>query len=200
MKALRLRTRTVTVCVGETLGGVSRERRRSRWNISRSMPTSITPWPRWRGRTVGWSANNGWKSIAYAALGAALEALPAPARTRFIRHVRLAGPLAGALDHVQMNLGGELDNQALATRCGISPDHLQRLFRRHLGQTPAAFVLERRIAAAAHDLAYANASIEHIASNFGFADRFSFSKAFKRLVGTAPAAWRERHQRVVLES
>jgi hypothetical protein len=55
MKALRLRTRTVTVCVGETLSGVSRERRRSRWNISRSMPTSITPWPRWRGRTGGWS-------------------------------------------------------------------------------------------------------------------------------------------------
>jgi hypothetical protein len=49
MKALRLRTGTVTVCVSETLGDVSRNRRRSRRNISRSMPTSITPWPRWRG-------------------------------------------------------------------------------------------------------------------------------------------------------
>jgi hypothetical protein len=25
------------------------------------MPTSITPWPRWPGRTVGWSANDGWR-------------------------------------------------------------------------------------------------------------------------------------------
>jgi hypothetical protein len=56
MKALRLPRADRTVCVGETLGGGSRERRRSRWNISRSMPTSITPWPRWRGRTGGWCA------------------------------------------------------------------------------------------------------------------------------------------------
>jgi len=42
MKALRLRLRSDYRGRWTTLDGVSRERRRSRWNILRSMPTSIT--------------------------------------------------------------------------------------------------------------------------------------------------------------
>src|SRR2546422_4504560 len=51
MKAPRLRPREDYRGRWTTLDGVSRERRRSTWNISRSMPTSITPWRRWLGRT-----------------------------------------------------------------------------------------------------------------------------------------------------
>jgi hypothetical protein len=42
MKALRLRARRGSRARWTTLGGVSRERRRSRWNISRSTRTSAT--------------------------------------------------------------------------------------------------------------------------------------------------------------
>src|SRR5207245_1187462 len=64
MKALRLRTRWDYRVRGTTLGGVSRERRRSRWNISRSTHTSTTRWLQWSGPTAIWCERNGLSMTA----------------------------------------------------------------------------------------------------------------------------------------
>src|SRR5207245_3571402 len=64
MKALRLRPRSDYRGRWTTLDGVRHERRRSTWNISRSMPTNITPWRRSPGRTASSSANNASHSSA----------------------------------------------------------------------------------------------------------------------------------------
>src|SRR5712691_1451688 len=59
MKALRLRTRSRYRVRWENTQRLSRERRRSPWNISHSMRTSITRWPRWPGPMARWSERNG---------------------------------------------------------------------------------------------------------------------------------------------
>lgn len=138
-----------------------------------------------------------WKAVIHAALADALERLPAEAHARCVRAVREDGPLRAALDLVRREPAADLGNTRLAARCGVSTDHLIRLFRRHLGQTPSAYVGERRIAAAARELAATDTAIDDIARRCGFADRFSFSKAFAKRMGLPPAAWRRRNRGVM---
>ena len=87
-----------------------------------------------------------------------------------------------------------LTHAVLAARCGLSTDHLIRLFRRHLGQTPGHYVQERRLAAAARDLVHSDDSIDAVAERHGFANRFYFTRVFTRRMGQAPATWRKHQQ------
>lgn len=122
------------------------------------------------------------KALVYTALAQLrLDALPVA------RH-----PVAGAQEHIEQHLGTLLTNAALAKLCHFSEDHFVRLFRRHLGQTPAQYILERRIAAATTQLAFTDDSIEQIAATLGFANRYHFTKMFSRRMGNSPAAYRQQ--------
>lgn len=81
-----------------------------------------------------------------------------------------------------------LDRVALAV--GLSPGHLRARFRAAIGQTPAAWLRERRVAAAAERLRASDEPIDDVATACGFADRFHFSRVFARLLGCGPAAYR----------
>lgn len=100
--------------------------------------------------------------------------------------------LAALLDHIDANLGGDLRLTALAHHAGLSDGHLSRLASRHLGQSLSSYVRERRAAAAAIRLAQDNVSIEQIANDLGFADRYHFSRVFSSVMGQSPAAYRRQ--------
>lgn len=135
-----------------------------------------------------------WKAAVHTAVAEALDLLPGEERARLLRHTRGDLPLRQALEHIHTRLGEDLGNAVLAARARVSPDHLIRLFRRHLGQTPATYVQERRLAAAARDLLRSDDSIDAIAERHGFANRFYFSRVFARRLAMPPAAWRKRHR------
>lgn len=78
----------------------------------------------------------------------------------------------------------------LAAAAGVGPDHLARCFASVTGQTPARWLAERRVAAAAELLAAGNIPIEAIVSRLGFANRCHFSRVFRRLTGQPPAGYR----------
>ena len=91
---------------------------------------------------------------------------------------------------------GSLKNADLAKRCGLSVDHFIRLFKEATGQSPARYRLELRLTNAARLLTNTPKSIEQIADETGFADRFHFSKAFKKYFETAPGHYRSSHELV----
>jgi len=130
------------------------------------------------------------QSVAGEALGRALEARR--------DHERLAFWFSGsprlrpAFRYIEGHLGEALPVATLARTCHLSGGHFSRLFRRATGQTPARFVLERRIARAAELLAFSDRPIESIATSVGFSDRFHFSRVFARLMGLPPARYRRR--------
>lgn len=124
------------------------------------------------------------KALVYAALAQLrFDALPAA------RH-----PVAAAQEHIEQHLGTLMTNAELARLCHFSEDHFVRLFRQHLGQTPAQYILERRIATATNQLAFTADSIEQIATQLGFANRYHFTKMFSRRMGNSPAAYRKQAQ------
>ncbi|MCS7049608.1 MAG: AraC family transcriptional regulator [Verrucomicrobiae bacterium] len=100
--------------------------------------------------------------------------------------------IAPALRYIEDHLGESLTNAYLATLCHCSEDHFIRLFRRTLGQPPAQYILERRIAAATQRLAFGDESIEQIAETLGFANRYHFTRMFTRRMGVGPATYRQQ--------
>jgi AraC-like DNA-binding protein len=72
----------------------------------------------------------------------------------------------------------------------MSENHFIRRFRQAIGLTPASFIQQKRLAAAAQLLLYTDESIDAIALKTGFSDRFYFSRAFRRAMGRPPATYR----------
>lgn len=80
----------------------------------------------------------------------------------------------------------------LARRAGMSPRHFARVFREQTGQTPGAYVARARVEAAQRALAQSDASMETIADACGFGHEKSLRRAFMRVAGVTPSAWRRR--------
>jgi transcriptional regulator GlxA family with amidase domain len=74
----------------------------------------------------------------------------------------------------------------IAQRLGVSSRRLEQIFRDGLGQGPGAAYLELRLHAARRMMADTDHPLQEIALRTGFADRSSFSRAFRRYFGQAP--------------
>ncbi len=146
-----------------------------------------------RSAEVGLELACAFKAAVFTALGELLGALPTAQRHRVLAQVRRDLPVREAVDWIEAHLADDLSNASIAARLRVGPDQAIRLFRRWLGQTPAAYVQERRIAAAAQRLAYSDDSIEDIASHSGFPNRHYLTRVFGRHMGLAPAAYRRAH-------
>ena len=131
------------------------------------------------------------KSAIFRALSSLFANLDPERTQRIAQHTSGDNPVAEALRHIDEHLADDLPNAVLARRCGFSVDHFVRLFRSRLNQTPAQYVLERRLNRAAERLVFGNDSIDAIASECGFPDRFYFTRMFRRRMGLPPAAYRK---------
>ncbi len=78
-----------------------------------------------------------------------------------------------------------------ATRCGLHRDYLNRLFKRFADVTVEEYLRRLRLDAASRLLLTSNRTLADIGEEVGYADEFSFSKAFKRRFGRAPRHWRQ---------
>jgi len=80
----------------------------------------------------------------------------------------------------------------LAEMSGLSPSHFNRLFKRTFGTSPIDWLRRERISQAKRRLVESRETIKQIAEQVGYADRFFFSKDFKRYTGTTPGEFRAR--------
>jgi AraC-like DNA-binding protein len=94
------------------------------------------------------------------------------------------------LEYIEAHLHETLSNPKLSSLCHFSADHFIVRFRSAFGRTPARYITERRLAVAAQKLLFSSDTIEAIAAQVGFCDRFHFSRAFKQRYGMAPFEYR----------
>jgi AraC-like DNA-binding protein len=100
--------------------------------------------------------------------------------------------LEPAIEYIENHLSKRIDNAQLARCCHWSTDHFGRRFHESIGKTPGQYVQARRIAVASQLLLFTDKSIEQIAEETGFSNRFHFSRAFARVMNCGPAAYRRR--------
>ena len=80
--------------------------------------------------------------------------------------------------------------EQIAREAGTSRSALAELFTELLGEAPMHYLARWRIHLARQLLCEPAGSIPEIATKVGYESEAAFSRAFKRLVGTPPAAWR----------
>jgi AraC-like DNA-binding protein len=82
--------------------------------------------------------------------------------------------------------------EELARNVGLSRSVLAERFNDIVGLPPMQYLAQWRMQIAAGSLANGNANMASIAAEIGYESEASFSRAFKKIVGTAPSAWRQR--------
>lgn len=98
-------------------------------------------------------------------------------------------------EYIHENYRNPLSLEILADMCHGSPYHLQRTFKRIVGQTPMEYIQQVRIANAMKELQKANKSIAEIGLEAGFPNTSYFITLFKNKTGFTP----KQYQKIVLE-
>ena len=81
-----------------------------------------------------------------------------------------------------------------ATHCGMTPEHLCRLFAKHGHTSPYKLLIRLKMSRAAELLLDSDLRVHEVAEELGFADASHFSKVFKRLYGASPEQFIQRVQ------
>ncbi|MBX3010537.1 MAG: helix-turn-helix domain-containing protein [Caldilineaceae bacterium] len=101
--------------------------------------------------------------------------------------VALSPRMEEMLAFIRLNLRRPLSRQALAAAFGVSPEHINFLFRRELGMTPSAVINRERIMRAYRLIHEQGKSVKEAAYAVGYQDPFYFSRIFKRTIGIPPS-------------
>ncbi len=98
----------------------------------------------------------------------------------------------GVLDSITADPAGDHSLSALAGRAGVSERHLTRLFNDEVGTTPGRFVEKVRVEAAQHLLEATTGPLDVIARRTGLGTAETLRRAFTRVLGISPGAYRNR--------
>ncbi len=95
-----------------------------------------------------------------------------------------------ALRFIEGNFTAGIGVREIARECGLSPQHLSRLFRRETGTSPYACILEKRMRAACELLSFSECTVEEAAERVGYSSPANFMNAFRRHFGMTPGQYR----------
>ncbi|MDR1337020.1 MAG: AraC family transcriptional regulator [Tannerella sp.] len=99
--------------------------------------------------------------------------------------------IARVIGHIENRIGKEFTNESLAGMANMATNAFSRLFKESTGDTLQHFIRKKRIRAACLLLLHSNKSIDEIAEETGFANRYHFSRIFGKVTGSAPAGYRK---------
>jgi AraC-like DNA-binding protein len=118
-----------------------------------------------------------------------IETLP-PAQTGWLAGLR--DPVVGqALSAVHAEPAGEWTVERLAHLVGVSRSVLAERFAEMVGEPPMQYLALWRMQLASRLLADGG-RVAEVAGQVGYESEAAFSRAFKKLVGEAPATWRRQ--------
>ncbi len=92
--------------------------------------------------------------------------------------------------HVQVNLGQRIHVESLAGLVRLSTSHFCRAFKVSFGQTPHAYVMDRRLDLARHMMLTTSESLCQISVVCGLADQAHLTRLFRRHFDETPYQWR----------
>lgn len=101
-------------------------------------------------------------------------------------------PICTALRYIEAHLTDEIGFADVARAVAFSPFHFHRLFQGATGESITCYIRKRRLHEAAVQLVQTERRILDIAVSYRFESQASFTKAFRRMYGVAPGAYRRK--------
>jgi AraC-like DNA-binding protein len=96
----------------------------------------------------------------------------------------------GAVALMRERFAERLTIQKLAENAGFAPDYFSKLLKRDEGVASEVYLQRLRMQRARQMLSDSELGIDAVAKLCGFSSRNYFHRAFKRVVGTTPSAYR----------
>lgn len=90
------------------------------------------------------------------------------------------------LSFIESKIPGEVTRNELSRHFGLTPEHINAVFKQETGLTPTQAVHRARINLACRYLLEEGLSIKETAAKVGFSDEFYFSKVFKKIMSIPP--------------
>jgi AraC-like DNA-binding protein len=120
-----------------------------------------------------------------------LDGLP-PGQTGWLAGMRDPG-VGRALSLLHERPAREWTLERLGKECGLSRSVLHERFVQFIGVPPMQYLVQWRMQLAAGRLRDSDAKVLDIALDVGYESEAAFSRAFKRIAGVTPGAWRKAH-------
>lgn len=95
-----------------------------------------------------------------------------------------------AIEIINRDYAKNLENRKICRLINMSQNNFLRLFQRDIGQTPHSYLSYIRIRNARRLLREGEFSIDEIAEKTGFANRYHFTRIFKKYTFTTPGDYR----------
>lgn len=148
-----------------------------------------------RDRSIGWflTSKSRWTDDAGVPVG--IVSISVDLRTP----VDAAAPhaqLAAAVDVARRRFAEPIEVADLAVAAGMSVAQLERTTRRVLGSSPKQLVMRFRLEEGLRLLTTTDVPVAEVARRCGYYDQSAFSRHFRAVVGTPPAAYRAAHRAV----
>lgn len=99
--------------------------------------------------------------------------------------------LQASLDYIEANFEKDLIIKDIARSAGMSVNRYIERFRDYVGEPPKSYIVRLRIERACLLLTQTDLSIDSIAGQTGFANRYYFSTVFKQRIATSPVKYRK---------
>jgi AraC family transcriptional regulator len=94
--------------------------------------------------------------------------------------------------YIEDKLDSSIRATELAGIVRLSTSHFFRAFRKTFGESPLAYVMQRRIRRAQELMLTSRLPLSQVALECGMCDQAHLSRAFRRIVGINPNAWRRQ--------
>ena len=94
--------------------------------------------------------------------------------------------------YIEDKLDSSIRATDLAGVVQLSKSHFFRAFRKTFGESPLTYIMTRRIRRAQELMLTSRLPLSQVALECGMCDQAHFSRAFRRIVGTNPNAWRRQ--------
>jgi AraC-like DNA-binding protein len=97
-----------------------------------------------------------------------------------------------AREYVMKNIGKDFGVSDIAENLNVSREHLSRIFKQNMRISLTDFIRDKKMHTARHLLMDSTLSCANIAERTGYRNAASFSRTFKKLVGTTPEKFRKQ--------
>jgi AraC family transcriptional regulator len=94
--------------------------------------------------------------------------------------------------YIEDKLDSSIRVTALAGVVQLSTSHFFRAFRKTFGETPVAYIRQRRVRRAQELMLTSRLSLSQVALECGMCDQPHLCRVFRRIVGVNPNAWRRQ--------